>query len=230
MSEPLPEASAASASPPALAALIGLVEAVGTGTLSAEHFGRVPPPEGGRASAVLVLFGHQGDRIEVVLTERASGLRSHAGQAAFPGGACDPGDVDVTATALREAHEEIGLDVSGVDIVGTLPALHIPPSGFVVTPVLAWWRRPSPVSAVDPGEVAAVHHVALADLVDPARRLRVRHPSGYDGPAFRLPASSGSLLVWGFTAMVLDRVIALAGWEQPWSAWSVWPAWSGLPE
>ena len=95
---------------------------------------------------------------------------------------------------------------------GTLPALFLPVSDFVVTPVLGWWREPSPVGVVDPAEVASVHRVPLAELLDPANRFRVRHPSGYVGPAFGV----AGLLVWGFTAGLLDRMLRLAGWERAW--------------
>jgi 8-oxo-dGTP pyrophosphatase MutT (NUDIX family) len=178
----------------------------------------LPPDEGGRASAVLMLFGENGDSgsgwaaADVLLIERAHDMRSHAGQVAFPGGAVDPGDEDVVAAALREAAEETGLDPVGVRVLGTLPALFLPPSGFVVTPVLGWWREPSRVSVVDPREVASVHRVPLAELLDPANRFQVRHPSGYVGAAFE----AAGLLVWGFTAGLLDRMLRLAGWEQPW--------------
>ena len=174
--------------------------------------GFLPPAEGGREGAVLMLFGEGDSGPDVLLIERAHDMRSHAGQMAFPGGAVDPEDADAVAAALREAVEETGLDPAGVEVFATLPALFLPPSGFVVTPVLAWWRSPGAVSAVDPREVASVHRVPLRDLLDPVNRLRVRHPSGYVGAAFRL----GDLLVWGFTAGLLDRLLRLAGWEQPW--------------
>ncbi|MDT3395151.1 CoA pyrophosphatase [Streptomyces sp. B1866] len=177
----------------------------------------LPPEEGGRPSAVLVLFGHGAYGPELLLLERAGSLRSHAGQPSFPGGALDPEDGDPDGpgpvrAALREAAEETGLDPAGVQVFGVLPRLYIPVSGFVVTPVLGWWREPSPVAPVDPGETARVFTVPVADLTDPANRAVTVHPSGYQGPSF----SVGGALVWGFTAGVIDRILHFAGWERPW--------------
>ena len=177
----------------------------------------LPPNEGGRESAVLILFADDGrgwDGADVLLIERAHDMRSHAGQVAFPGGAVDPGDDGPVDAALREAVEETGLDRAGVQVLATLPALFLPPSGFVVTPVLGWWREPSAVGVVDPREVASVHRVPLAELLDPANRYRVSHPSGHVGPAF----DAAGLLVWGFTAGLLDQLLRLAGWERAWDA------------
>ena len=172
----------------------------------------LPPVDGGRPGAVLVLFGEDVHGPDVLLLQRAADMRSHPGQPAFPGGALDPDDDGPVGAALREAQEETGLDPAGVDVFGTLPALWLPPSGFVVTPVLAWWRAPSPVRPAIPAEVAAVHRVPVTELVDPANRVRVTHPSGYIGPAFDVRG----MLVWGFTGGLLDRILSIAGFAVPW--------------
>jgi 8-oxo-dGTP pyrophosphatase MutT (NUDIX family) len=174
------------------------------------------PPEPGehRRSAVLLLFGEGAQGPDVLLTERAASLRSHPGQVAFPGGALEPGDGGPAGAAVREAHEETGLDPSGVVVVAQLADLYLHVTDHVVTPVLAWWRTPSPVRAADPVEVARAVRVPVAELLDPAARFLVAHPRGFVGPGFRVRG----LFVWGFTAMILDRVLALAGWERPWSS------------
>jgi 8-oxo-dGTP pyrophosphatase MutT (NUDIX family) len=172
----------------------------------------LPPATGGRASAVLVLFAEGPDGPDLLFIQRSDELRLHAGQPAFPGGAIDAGDEGPVAAALREAVEEVGLDPAGVDVVGTLPEMFIERTGFRVVPVLGWWRRPSAVAPVDAAEVAAVERVSVAELADPDVRLMVRVPDGRTTPAFRVRG----MLIWGFTAMLVDRLLVLAGWEKPW--------------
>lgn len=167
--------------------------------------------EDSRRGAVLILFGETNGTPDVLLTQRAQTLRSHPGQPAFPGGAVDDGE-SVEQAALREAAEETGLDPTGVHVLGTLPQLWLPPSNFLVTPVMAYWHTPSPVSALDRTEVDDVVRVPLADLINPDNRIRLRHPSGYIGPAFLV----SGLRVWGFTAGILDRLLALSGLEVAW--------------
>jgi 8-oxo-dGTP pyrophosphatase MutT (NUDIX family) len=181
----------------------------------AGDFTRLPTPdgEGQRRSAVLVLFGEQpGSGPDILVLQRAATMRNHAGQPAFPGGAVDPTDIDTVACALREAEEEVGLDPATVEVVATLPTLWIPVSNFLVTPVVAWWRSPHPVGPADPAEVARVERLPIRDLIDPANRLRVRHPSGWIGPAFRIH----DMLVWGFTAGVVSTLLELGGWAVEW--------------
>jgi len=172
----------------------------------------LPPPAGGRQGSVLMLFGQGAGGPDVLIIERARDMRSHAGQPAFPGGAVDPGDDGAVGAALREAWEETDLDPGGVEVLGALPALWLPPSGFVVSPVVAWWRNPSPVRVRDVREVSAVHRVPWSELLDPVNRVRVRHPSGYVGPGFTVRG----MLVWGFTGGILSRIFAAAGLEIGW--------------
>jgi hypothetical protein len=80
--------------------------------------------------------------------------------------------------------------------------------------VIAWWREPCEVRPVDTGEVAAVERIPLAALADPRYRFMLRGPGGHLGPAF----SIGPMLIWGFTAVLTDRLLALGGWERPWDA------------
>lgn len=181
--------------------------------LSAADFPRAVRPTGdGRSGAVLILLGDGDTGPDLVMIERAATLRDHAGQCAFPGGGAEPGDDGPAGTALREAAEEIGLRPETAEVVAVLPELHLSVSRFNVTPVLAWWREPHPVTALDPGEVARVARLPVAALADPANRFRVRHQSGYVGPAFRVDG----MLVWGFTGGIVAALLDLAGWSRPW--------------
>lgn len=220
-----PESSAGSSSPGGVAD--GLPEwlrplAELAGSVQAEQLApRFPhPPADARPAAVLICFAEGPDGPELLLTERAPTLRNHAGQISFPGGACDPGDADAAATALREAHEEVGLDPAEVTVFGTLPTLWLPPSNFAVTPVLGYWRSPRRLAAVSAAEVGRVLHHPLHLLVDPERRFSVEHPSGWRGPAFEIGTE---MPLWGFTAGIISRLFEGLGWAQPWDESVVHP-------
>ncbi|MET0187757.1 MAG: CoA pyrophosphatase [Pseudonocardia sediminis] len=165
-----------------------------------------------RQSAVLVLLADGPDGPEVLLQLRSRGLREHAGEVSFPGGRREDGDDGPVATALREAVEETGLDPDGVDPLVLLPRLVLG-TGHHVTAVGAHWRRPAAVPAVDRGETASVFRMPLSRLADPAVRLWVHHTMGWSGPAFEVDG----MVVWGYTAEVLETVLRLGGWERPWT-------------
>lgn len=168
----------------------------------------------GRESAILILFADGENGPDLLIIERSHTMRSHAGQPAFPGGGAEPDDDTLITTALRETQEETGVNPVDVTVIGLLPRLYVPVSGFVVTPVVAHWHKPGPVHAADPLEVASVHRVAVADLVNPANRVRWRHPRGYSGPGFQV----SGLLVWGFTGQLIDDLLKLLGWDEPWDS------------
>ncbi|MEN5072459.1 CoA pyrophosphatase [Isoptericola cucumis] len=187
---------------------------------------------GARPAAVLVLFGVLDDLaadhdaqalavaqdLDVLLLARATTLRSHAGQVAFPGGRAEEGESPVDA-ALREATEETGLDPSGVDVLGTFAELPMPASNHRVTPVLGWWDRPTPVGVVDPAESAHVFRAPVADLLDPRRRVTTvlrRGGQAWRGPGFQVVDGELTHLVWGFTAGILEAMFDHLGWTEEW--------------
>lgn len=185
-----------------------------------DWFTRFAPPEDvTRRSAVLMLLGERpgtrdaegGPVVEIVLTERSAGLRSHASQVSLPGGKLDPGE-DAETAAVREGTEEVGLDPASVDVLGVFPDLYLTPSSNAVTPVLAWWREPHDLHIASPVEVAAIERVAVRDLADPANRFTVRVGDEYEGVGFDVHG----LFVWGFTAHLLAILLDAGRQTQDW--------------
>jgi 8-oxo-dGTP pyrophosphatase MutT (NUDIX family) len=172
-----------------------------------------PPPDSNpRQSAVLLLFAEDEGGPYVLLTERSHGMRSHPGQVSFPGGKLETHETTVEG-ALREAHEEIGLEPSGVEVLGALPTLWVPPSNFSVTPVVGWWAQPSEVTVKSADEVHAIHKATIKDLCDPQWRIRVHSPRapGFVMPGF-LIGDDHDVILWGFTGGVIHRYFAYMGW------------------
>jgi 8-oxo-dGTP pyrophosphatase MutT (NUDIX family) len=194
---------------------------------------REPVGDDARPAAVLVLFGvldhlpsdHEAQAravsrdLDVLLLARATTLRSHAGQIAFPGGRVDDGEDGPVAAALREAQEETGLDPAGVEVLGTLEDIPLAYSGHLVTPVLGWWAAPTPVAPVDRAESSAVFRTPVADLLDPANRCTTvirGDDREWRGPGFAVTAGGEDRLVWGFTGLVLDAMFDRLGWTEAW--------------
>ena len=211
----VPPVGAAPGTPPAPVppALDGLRRALADPAVDAVLPPRWRAGGRGRPSAVLLLLSDAPDP-SLVFTERAGGLRDHAGQISFPGGRAECGDAGAVATALRETTEEIGLAADEVHVLGTMPAVDLSATGFDVVPVVGWWHPDAVLAPGDPREVAGVHAWPVSALADPARRVSARHAGRTTGPAWRF----GELFVWGFTALLTDLLLRLGGWERPWDA------------
>lgn len=165
-----------------------------------------------RVASVLIPLVVHGDAVCVLLTERTAHLHDHAGQISFPGGRVAEGDVDAIATALREAHEEIGLPPASVDVIGTLPE-YLTATGYRVTPVIGLIERPfAPV--LDAFEVSEVFEVPLAFLMDPVNHERRVFQLGDTARTFyAMPyatpergANARRHFIWGATAAMLRNL------------------------
>ena len=172
--------------------------------LSRRYRHLVPPNP--TPAAVLVPIVDRGAELHVLLTERAPGLRLHAGQISFPGGRLEPLDLGAVAAALRETEEEIGLPAAQVEVLGLLPD-HLIISGYRVTPVVGLVTPGAPLK-LDPNEVARVFEIPLAFVLDP-RNLRLRErPIGTDVvEVYDIPYAGRN--IWGATAGMLMTLAQL---------------------
>ena len=155
------------------------------------------------AAAVLVPLVMRADALHVLLTRRTDHLRDHAGQISFPGGRAEAEDADAAATALREAHEEVGLEAEHAEVIGTMPP-YSTVTGFVVTPVVAL-VQPSMQLTLDAFEVAEAFEVPLPYLMNPAHHQR--HTFSFDGGERQfLSMPWNGYFIWGATASMLRNL------------------------
>jgi 8-oxo-dGTP pyrophosphatase MutT (NUDIX family) len=164
-------------------------------------------PTARKASVLLGLFD-QNNETYLTFIRRASTLRAHSGEIAFPGGATDVNDVSPIVTALREAQEEIGLDPSRVEVLGIMPPVFTAVSNFLITPVVAYLPAGPGRLQLQTSEVAEVILLPLQGLADPA----IYHTEQWmrdDVPHTVYFFDYGSYRIWGATARMLNTLLEL---------------------
>jgi 8-oxo-dGTP pyrophosphatase MutT (NUDIX family) len=187
-------------------------------------FARLEPPgaTGLKRAAVAIALVDAGDNgTALLLTLRAAGLRAHSSQWALPGGRCDAGETPV-AGALRELHEELGLELKPDDVMGQLDD-YPTRSGYLITPVVAWAADSAKLTS-NPAEVRSVHRIALTDIEQPdafdfvtipqseRRVIRFRHAGQY----IHAPTAA---LIYQFREVLAGRDTRVIELEQPVFAW-----------
>jgi 8-oxo-dGTP pyrophosphatase MutT (NUDIX family) len=168
-------------------------------------------PAGDRLAAVLALLVEDPEPA-LVFTVRAAGLSRHAGEISFPGGIVDPGET-LVETALREAHEEIGLDPSLPDVLGALPPVHTHVSGILVVPFVGALAEAPPITASE-AEIDEVLAFAVARLGAVERPIELARPGGgvWRGWAYELDGHT----IWGATGWMLHTLLGMLREETPW--------------
>jgi 8-oxo-dGTP pyrophosphatase MutT (NUDIX family) len=180
-----------------------------------------PAPALKRAAVAVALTEADGSGTALLLTLRAAGLRAHSSQWALPGGRCDEGETEAES-ALRELHEELGLELGPGDVLGLLDD-YPTRSGYLITPVVVWAGTGAAISP-NPDEVASVHRVALADIERPdafsfttipeSTRRVIRFHHG--GQFIHAPTAA---LIYQFREVLAGRDTRVAELEQPVFAW-----------
>lgn len=171
-----------------------------------QHARRIwQPMDGDRPASVLVPLISGGDDLRVLLTRRSPELAKHAGEFSFPGGRPEPEDDGPLATALREAHEEVGIAADLVQIVGSLPPTTTYKTGYAITPYVGLIDAP-PTWVAQVSEVAEMAEPRLVDLVAAREVHTFQRPGGeaLDMPVFPLDEERQ---VWGATARILDELL-----------------------
>jgi 8-oxo-dGTP pyrophosphatase MutT (NUDIX family) len=169
----------------------------------------MPSPDARQSSVLILLYPLEGD-IGLVLMLRPEYKGIHSGQISLPGGKYEESDESLIFTALREANEEIGITPSMVQIIGQLTEMYIPPSHYLVTPVVGY-QATRPVFTADPKEVARIIEIRLSDLMDNTKvqmkKMKLRLGITLKVPSFFIDDN----IIWGATAMILSELKEIIG-------------------
>jgi 8-oxo-dGTP pyrophosphatase MutT (NUDIX family) len=171
-----------------------------------------------RAAAVLVPIVHRDEELHLVFIRRSDRVESHRGQVAFPGGRVDPSDASLLHTALREAHEEVGIHPTAVDVLGGFPTVSTIASGIRVAPFVGFLKEPI-IYRLQEMEVAEVFEVPLPALSDARYRGMYEWRRDKDRTASQYPAIFyGGQTIWGLTLRITESLLEVMGAERAKSA------------
>ncbi|MBI9055646.1 MAG: CoA pyrophosphatase [Bacteroidales bacterium] len=158
-----------------------------------------------RKAGVLILLFPKNQELYLAFIQRTEYNGPHSGQISFPGGKAEDFDKNIIDTALRECHEEIGINPSKVKILGKLTPLHIPVSNFMVSPIMGIYKT-TPQFKADPVEVEKVLEIKLKDLLDPTNCTTKEF--SYGDISFLAPIyNPNNITIWGATAMMLSEFL-----------------------
>jgi 8-oxo-dGTP pyrophosphatase MutT (NUDIX family) len=161
------------------------------------------------AAAVLMPLFERDGELHVVYIRRSDHVASHRGQVAFPGGRVEAIDATLLDAALREAHEEVGLDPASVDVVGGLPTMHTTASGIIVAPFVGVIPSDAPLKA-DHSEVAEIFDVPLSALRDPSFHGDYEFTPDGRAHASKFPAILyGGQVIWGLTLRITNNLLEI---------------------
>jgi 8-oxo-dGTP pyrophosphatase MutT (NUDIX family) len=170
---------------------------------------KLSPSQDVTQSSVLILFYPTEGEIGLVLMLRPEYKGVHSGQISLPGGKFEDDDESLIYTALREAKEEIGIDPSHVQVIGQLTEMYIPPSRFMVTPIVGY-QAFKPKFTADPKEVAQIIEIRLSDLLDD-RKVQIKKIKLSMGLSLKVPSFFiDGHVIWGATAMILSELKELS--------------------
>ncbi|MFO7614557.1 MAG: CoA pyrophosphatase [Bacteroidales bacterium] len=168
--------------------------------------GKIQATSHAKKAGVLILFFPDNDDIKLVFIRRNEYKGVHSGQISFPGGRHEPEDRDLIETALRETEEEIGISRNNVNLIGLLTDLFIPPSHFLVTPVVGFITE-RPVFQPDPEEVKGILEVSLKDILSKDAQ-QVKKITIFPGVRWKVPCFYvHETVIWGATAMILNELV-----------------------
>lgn len=172
----------------------------------ASRLNQLTAPDNARQSGVMVLLFMEGEEWHTLLMQRTEDGHTHSGQISFPGGKKEDSDRDIIDTAARECEEEIGIDKTTINMIGTISPLYIPPSNFHVTPVLGFLPGNFAMK-ISEQEVQEVYKIPLSYLFDDKikekRSILTSQNLRLESPVYVL---SNSKIVWGATAMIISEL------------------------